>query len=180
MKKQLIASLVGGLIIFIWQFLSWSILNIHGAEFQYTASQDKIMECLVQQNLEEGAYFIPQAPTGSTSQEEQAFMESSLGKPWATISYHKAMSMNMGMNMFRGFVVDVVAVFLLVWLLLKITNLNFNTPLLASLAVGAMGYLTIPYLNSIWFETNTIGYIIDTVVQWGLIGAWLGWWLNRE
>lgn len=179
MKKQLIASLVGALILFVWQFLSWTMLNVHAAEYRYTANQDKILEAL-SQNLEEGSYMLPQAPPGSTHEEQQAMMENSVGKAWASISYHKGFDGNMGMNMFRAFVVDLVAVFLLVWLLLKSAGLDFKTALLSSWAVGAIGYLTIPYLNSIWFETHTVGYIVDTVVQWGLVGAWLGWWLTRK
>ena len=50
---------------------------------------------------------------------------------------------------------------------------------MAALAVGFTGYLTIPYLNSVWFEASSIGSLIDTVAQWGLLGVWLGWWLNR-
>ena len=179
MKNQLVASLVGALLLFVWQFLSWSLLNVHGAEFKYSANQDKIMETLGQ-NLEEGSFMLPMPPPGSSNEDQQAFMENSMGKPWASIQYHKSMEMNMGMNMFRGVAVDFVAVFLLVWMLLQFANLNFKTILLASLAVGGIGYLTIPYLNSIWFESNTLGYIVDTVVQWGLVGVWLGWWLLRE
>ncbi len=179
MKKQLIATLVGGLILFFWQFLSWTMLNVHGAEYQYTANQDKILECLTQ-NMEEGSYMLPQPAPGSSPEEQQAFMKSADGRPWATVIYHKSFSGNMGMNMIRAFSVDLVAVFLLVWLLLKFNNLDFKTALLSSLAVGAIAYLTIPYLNSIWFESNTIGYLVDLVVQWGLLGAWLGWWLTRQ
>lgn len=176
MKKQLIASLVGAVILFLWQFLSWSLLNVHGSEFKYAANQDKVMEALTQ-NLQAGSYLMPQAPPGSSQEEQQKAMEN---KPWAMVSYHNPMNMSMGMNMFRGFVVDFVAIFLLVWLLLKSANLDFKTALLGSLAVGAIGYLTIPYLNSIWFESNTLGYVVDTVVQWGAVGAWLGWWLTKK
>ena len=179
MKKQLIATLVGGFILFVWQFLSWSLLNVHGSEMAYTANQDKILENLAQ-NLEEGSYFMPGVPPGTSGEAAQAAMEASVGKPWATISYHKSMEMNMGMNMFRGFVVDLVAVFLLVWLFSKFTSVDIRTAVLASLAVGGIGYLTGPYLGSIWFESNSLGHLIDTVVQWGLVGAWLGWWLPRQ
>lgn len=178
MKKQLIATLVGAIIVFVWQFLSWAMLNVHGAEYKYAANQDTIMQVL-SRNLEEGGYMLPQPAPGSTPEQHKAFMESSQGKPWASITYHKSFDGNMGMNMLRAFVVDFVAVFLLVWLLLKFANLDFKTALLGSLAVGAIAYLTIPYLNSIWFETNTMAYLIDLVVQWGLTGAWLGWYLTR-
>lgn len=179
MKKQLIATLVGGIILFVWQFLSWSIVNVHASEFTYTANQDKILEAL-SQNLEEGSYFLPGVPPGTSSADQQAAMENSVGKPWATIQYHKAMSMGMGMNLVRGMATDLLAIFLLVWLLSKFTAVDLKTTVLASLAVGGIAYLTIPYLNSIWFETGTIGYLIDLVVQWGLVGLWLGWWLPRN
>ena len=179
MKKQLIATLVGGVILFFWQFLSWAALNVHGAEFKYTANQDKVLEALGA-NLEEGSYFIPQPAPGTSQEEQKAMMENWTGKPWASISYHKSLSSDMGMNMFRAIVIDFLAVFLLVWLLLKINNLDFKTALLSSLAVGAIAYLTIPYLNSIWFERHTLGYIVDWVAEWGLTGAWLGWWLTKR
>jgi uncharacterized membrane protein YeaQ/YmgE (transglycosylase-associated protein family) len=178
MKKHLIASLVGAVIIFVWQFLSWSVLNVHGAETAYSASQDTILQVL-SQHLEEGEYFLPTVPPGTPSEEYQAVMEKNIGQPWATINYHPQMEMGMAMNLIRGFVVDFVALWLLTWILLKFADLNFTRALLASWAVGAIGYLTLPYLNSIWFEGSTIGDLIDTVVQWGAVGAWLGWYLNR-
>ena len=178
MKKHLIATVVGALILFIWQFLSWSVLNVHGAENAYTANQDEILQFL-SQNLEEGEYFLPTTAPGASADEYQALMENSIGKPWAKISYHAAMEMNMGFNLIRGFIIDFIAVWLLVWVLLKFAELDFKTALLTSLAVGFIGYLAYPYLNSIWFEGSTFGYLIDVVVQWGLLGSWLGWYLNK-
>lgn len=178
MKKHLIASLVGALILFIWQFLSWSVLNVHGAENAYTPNQDAILEFL-SQNLEEGEYFLPTAPPGAPQEEYQNLMEESIGKPWARISYHAEMEMSMGLNLIRGFVVDFVAVWLLVWILLQFAQLDFKSALITSLMVGAISYLTIPYLNSIWFEGNTLGYVVDVIVQWGLMGIWLGWYLKK-
>ena len=32
MKKQLLATLVGGIILFVWQFLSWALIPIHKSE----------------------------------------------------------------------------------------------------------------------------------------------------
>lgn len=180
MKKQLVATLVGGLILFIWQFLSWSMLPVHQSEYGYTPNQDKIMEALNQNLTEEGTYMLPGVPPGSSQEEAQAAMEAGAGKPWASISYHKSMNTAMGMNLVRGFVVDLLAAFLLIWLLMKVPNLTLGMAMQASVAVGIIGYLTIPYLNSIWFETDSIGHLIDALVQWGLVGLWLGWYLPRE
>jgi hypothetical protein len=180
MRKQLIGTAVGALILFVWQFLSWSALQVHKAEFTYTPNQDKIMEALNQNLTEEGTYMMPGVPPGSSYEQEAAAMESGRGKPWASVTYHKSLNTDMGMNMFRGFVVDLLAAFLLVWLLLKFETLNLKTAVQTSVAVGVIGYLTIPYLNSIWFEGNSIGHLIDALVPWSLVGAWLGWWLPRR
>jgi hypothetical protein len=176
MKNQLIGALVASIILFMWQFLSWALLNIHGSEMSYTPNQDAIMEVL-SANLEEGQYYMPRLPDTASNEEQQAAMEAALGKPWAIVSYHASMSNDMGMNMLRGWVIDFVAAFLLCWLLLQMANLDFKTCLLASLAVGLIGYFTIDYLNSIWFDSNSLASLLDAVVQWGICGAWLGWWL---
>lgn len=180
MKKQLIATLVGGLILFIWQFLSWSLLPIHKDLYGYTPNHDKIMEVLNQNLSEEGTYMLPGMPPDISNEEAQTRMEASMGKPWASISYYKSMEMNMGMNMIRGFAVDLFAAFLLIWLLLKIPNLTMTTAVQASVAVGIMGYLTIPYLNSIWFGGSSLGHLLDALVAWGITGLWLGWYLPRK
>ena len=48
MNKQLVGTLVAGLILFLWQFVSWNVLQFHRAEMEYTPKQDQIMEALVQ------------------------------------------------------------------------------------------------------------------------------------
>lgn len=179
MRNQIIATAVTALILFFWQFLSWGLIGIHASNMQYTPNQDAVLECL-SQNLEEGEYFLPNVRPGASAEDSEAAMSAALGKPWATISYHDSLNDRMGMNLVRGLIVDLLAAFLLVWLLLKISNLSFGTAIMASLAVGFIGYLTIPYLDTIWFETNSIGYLVDTILQWGLIGAWLGWFLTRK
>jgi hypothetical protein len=179
MTKQITAVLVAAILIFLWQFLSWSMLGVHQSEFKYTANQDKILEFLAETLDEEGSYMLPGVPPGTAMDQEQAMMKPYEGKPWAHISYHKSMSMAMGMNLVRGFAADLLAAYLLVWLLMKIETRSLSTILSCSLAVGLVGYLTIPYLNSIWFETSSLGYLIDAVVQWGVVGLWLGWWLPR-
>lgn len=179
MKKMLIGALVGGILLFVWQFLSWSMLNVHLSQMSYSPNQTAILDCLSANLTEEGAYFMPTVAPGTSAEQTQIAMTDAIGKPWAQVSYHKAMSMSMGMNMTRGLIIDIMAVGLLCWLLLQFAELNFKKSLMASLAVGLISFLSISYLSSIWFETNSIPDLIDAVVSWGLVGSWLGWWLNR-
>ena len=179
MNKVLIGALVGGLLLWIWQFLSWGMLNIHGSEMSYTGAQDQILACLSDSGIEEGTYFIPNVPPDTPQDEAQQMWEQRIGQPWALVSYHKEMSINMSMNMIRGFVVDILAVFLLSYILIGRNDLTFQKILISSVMVGLISYFTTSYLSTIWFETSSIGHLIDAVVQWGIVGAWLGFWLNR-
>lgn len=180
MKKQIIATLVGGIILFLWQFLSWALIPIHSEVYGYTANQDKIMEALNQNLSEEGTYFLPNVAPGTSHEEAEAQMKAGMGKPWASVTWHRSANTNMAANMTRGFAIDLFAVFLLIWLLMQLQNLNVRTAVQVSVAIGIMAYLTIPYLSSIWFETKTLAHLIDAIVPWAIIGAWLGWYLKRS
>lgn len=178
MSKHLIGALVGGLILFIWQFLSWSMLDIHGNEMRYSAQQDEILEVL-EKHLVDGQYFLPNLPPTAAADEHQAFMENATGKPWAVVQYHSSMENNMAMSMIRCYVADFLAIFLLIWILLKIPDFSLVQIVVACVIVGLISFLTTSYLNSIWFETYSIGALIDAVVQWAVCGLWLGFWLRR-
>lgn len=179
--KVLIGSMVGGLILFFWQFLSWGLLNIHGSQMAYTPLESQVLECLKSSNLPEGEYFVPNRPPDMNPTEYQKLAETNyIGKPWAKIQYHHDFQNTMGMNMVRGFVIDVFACFLLCMLLVGDPTLNFRKVLSACISIGIIAYLTIPYLNSIWFKSNSIPDMVDAFAPWTIIGLVLGWLLPRK
>ncbi len=180
MTKQVVGTLVGGLILFFWQFLSWGPTNTHGAEMQYTDKQDEVLAAINALELPPGHYMIPHAPPELSMEDAQVSVQDYEGKNWARISVNENYSTAMGNNLIRGFVLDLISAFLLVWILMRFENRDFMTCVMTSLAIGFIAYLTIPYLNHIWLKTPSMGYLIDAVVQWGLVGAFLGWWLNRR
>jgi len=179
MNKALIGSLVGGIFLFVWQFMSWTVLNIHGSEMAYTPQQEQIMECLASSGLEEGTYYMPNVAPGTTSAEAEAAWKEAEGKPWATLHYQESAENSMTMNMIRGLIIDILAVYMLSFLLMGQKDLSKQKVIVSSILVGLIGYLTISYLNTIWFKVSSVGALIDTIVQWGLCGAWLSWWLTR-
>ena len=46
MKKMIIGALVGGIILFAWQFLTWVLLDLHEAQQKYTPKQDSLIRYL--------------------------------------------------------------------------------------------------------------------------------------
>lgn len=178
-KNLIISALVGGLILFIWQFISWALINIHQGEQLYTPHQDTILNVLQTHLSEDGTYFLPTAPTEASEEEKMKVMESSYGKPWAQISFHKSMENNMSMNMIRGFLVDVLAAGLLFWILSLIPSLTIARGITIAVSIGLIGYMTSTYLNDIWFEGNSIMDLIDVLVSWVLCGAWISYMVRK-
>jgi sensor histidine kinase YesM len=159
MKKTIIAALVGGIIIFIWQFLSWSLINLHQPAQQHTPKQGAIMDFLNSQQLDEGGYFMPGFPDNASMDEMKQMMKHTEGKPWASIQYHKAMNTNMAMNMIRGLLVNIIAVFLLCWILVRMASPSFGRILTASLFTGLLFFLMLLIPILFGMKALTFGHI---------------------
>jgi hypothetical protein len=71
MKKLIIGGLVGGILLFLWQTLSWTVLNLHAKEYQQAPAQDSVLNFLNNQFSETGQYYLPHAKEGASSEEMQ-------------------------------------------------------------------------------------------------------------
>ncbi len=183
MKKTIIAAIVGGLLIFIWQTLSWTVLDLHRPSQDYTPKQDTIMSVLNATLDKEGGYLLPNVPKGTSMEDAEKFANSMQGKPWASIQYHNGYKFTnslMIMNMARGLAVDIIMVLMLCWILMKIKIPSFSTILISCLMVGLIIFIDIPYTGNIWYKSFDLNaHLIDVLASWGLCGLWLGWWLRR-
>ena len=179
MKKWIIGALVSAIILFIWQFISYTAGGLHAKAQQYTPKQEQVLKALAESGLEEGGYIMPNVPENTSMDEAEAIGKTWQGKPWAIVQYHNSYDMQMGPNMVRGLFANLVAMGLLVWLLLRLENRNFRNIVAASLVVGVILFIVEPYTSFIWYKGFDIwGHAADAVVPWLLIGAWLGWYLQ--
>jgi len=72
-------------------------------------------------------------------------------------------------------------VWLLCWLLMKGGTPTFGGFVTAAVVVGIIAFLAFPYTYYIWYRQPGIFMdLLDAVLAWALVGAWLGWWLNRK
>jgi hypothetical protein len=183
MKKWIIGSFVGAILVFLWQFLSWTILPIHSGEAKYTAAQNEILTSLSASLKEDGVYMLPTVQPNASKDEHEKLMKDMEGKPWATVIYRNSYKGAMVMPMVRGFLVDWFLVFTLIYILTRGGIPTRIRTLAGSVAVGLFTFLSGPYTMHNWFQTPTeayTGHLIDAFVAWGLAGIWLGWWLNRK
>ena len=175
MKKIILGTLAAGTILFFWQFISYQGAKLHSSQMAYTPLESELLDCFKSHNLPEGEYIIPNQPPGMSMEEfQEVFNREHLNKPWAKIQYHNRFENTMAMNMLRGLLIDLLSGLLLCLVLLGDPTLTFKKVMTTSLVIGMIAYLTIPYLNAIWFKSNSLPGLIDAVVPWALIGLVLG------
>ena len=180
MKKNLIGATVAGLLLFLWQTLSWTVLQIHAAEYQKSANQDSVMNLLTTQFKTTGQYIIPHSDD-TDMESSQKSMEAMKGKPWAVVSYHESYTTNMGANILRGMLTSILLMILVFWVITQNPKPTFAYGLISCLFIGLAGYLYIPYSLHIWYQTPDAGTnLLDTLAGWGLSGLWTGWWISRK
>lgn len=171
MKHKLLFSIIGAVVIFVWQFLSYAMPNFHKSASAYTPAQDSILQMLKNQGLTQGMYLLGQVDPSLSGDEYQAAMKALDGRPWAVINYRNSNSMSMAMPMIRGLMVCFVISFLLFWLFLQQKNPTLMNRLYLSLAVGMIGFFFIPYTNFIWYKAPDIfAHFADAIVPWLILG----------
>ncbi len=181
MKKILIGGFIGGILLFAWQTISWTVANLHEKGQEYTAKQDTVLSFLANVGLTEGSYLLPNSAPGTSMEEMQKEMNAHEGKPWASIRYYNEMKVDMSMNMIRGLLANIIIVSLLCWILIQISQGTFSTYLLSCIAIGILSFTNGAYTGHIWYPLHDINaHLIDALASWGLVGIWLGWWLPRK
>ena len=170
--KTFYRALLGGLILFFYQFLSFAGANFHGNAQAYTEKQDTIMAFLKTMNLENKQYILPRPSENATPEDQQKYAVESQGKPWAMVNYHKTQNTGMIMPMVRGLLVDILAIFLVFGLLDKIADINTMKAIIYLCTVGFFAFLVVPYTNYIWYQTPDIwAHLLDAFVPYASIGA---------
>ncbi|MEY3860326.1 MAG: hypothetical protein RIS50_607, partial [Bacteroidota bacterium] len=161
--KTFYRALLGGLILFFYQFLSFAGANFHGNAQAYTEKQDTIMAFL----LDNKQYILPRPSENATPEDQQKYAVESQGKPWAMVNYHTTKDTGMIMPMVRGLLVDILAIFLVFGLLDKIADINTMKAIIYLCTVGFFAFLVVPYTNYIWYQTPDIwAHLLDAFVPY--------------
>lgn len=180
MKKILIGGLVGGIIIFIWQTLSWTMLRLHDPAQQYTPAQDSIVSYL-STHLKEGGYLLPREPPGATMDESNKIMQNMAGKPWAIVYYHNAFNLSMGKNIAQNLVANIFMAFLFCWVISYFKKPVFSSIFLSSVFVGIIVFINVPFTGHTWYPMFDItAHLLDALVSWAAAGLWFGFYLKEK
>ena len=174
MKSTILFTLLGGFLLFVWQFVSFAGANLHGSMQQYTPQDHEILQFLEEIDLEFGMYALgaPSPEERSDPALQEAYIQRTEGRPWAQLNYMGNWTNNMAMNLTRGFIMNLLTAFILFWMLKGMSEPTMMRRVLLAVAVGWVGFLYFPYTNFIWYKQPDIwAHMLDATLPFALLGA---------
>jgi len=183
MKKIIVGSLVGAILLFSWQGISWMVMGLHEKEYLYTPAQDSLLASISSTIKEDGQYSLPNVPPGASKEARTELNKKMEGKPWVVLTYHSTYDMNMAMQMVRGFLIGLVCVWLCCMVIGRQADQSFMPVLRTTLTFGVISFLFVWYIGHNFGGTPWSVLrpeLIDDLISWGLTGIWLGWWYGRK
>lgn len=172
MRNHIIFSIVGAIVLFIYQFLSWAAINLHSDQQRYTPLETEILEYLGESGLEPGMYAVGQGnPEGGQEAMWADWTENFKGKPWAVINYIESNDMDdMASNLSRSFLVDLFAAALLFFMLSKTNVSGLRDTSILLIGMGLLAFIVEPYTYSIWYKMpGMTAHLIDAIVPWFIL-----------
>ncbi len=178
MKKILIGGIAGGVVLFIWSFLTWVILPLHEPSLHKIPNEDAAISAL-QSNLDEHAvYIFPKGPGPSADQaSEDAWMKKMKRGPTGMIIYDpRGTDPMMPHQMVIGLILDILSAMIVVWFLSRSTALG--SQFIGRVAFCSMFGIFVSIFDHL-MTWNWMGFpgdfvhamMIDAVLGWILAGV---------
>lgn len=163
MKKNLLLSVLAGVVLFVCSFVSWVVLPWHNMVANKFTNEASVSQVLKENAPRAGVYYLPFSEQDHGPNQVGAFANV---LPQGT-------DMNMGKKMAVAVVGQIIGAFLVLTLLLQTHGLSYWRKVgfiaLAGFSIGFVSHA--PYWN--WFEFSTpyvLVTIVDITVGWTLAG----------
>lgn len=178
LQKLVKCGVVGGLVLFVWGMISWSILPWHKMHMHKFSNEGSVADVIVENAPESGLYILPNLMNLKKNSDDYRQAQEKMNKGpfiFASVSLDGAGSNLMG-HMIKGLILKIVAASLVTWLLLH-TKLNYNKKVGFVTMVGVIIALmaTLPYW--IWFAFPagfTVACMFEIVFGWFFAGLVIG------
>ncbi|MCB2198513.1 hypothetical protein KQI63_03855 [bacterium] len=184
MRKTIVAGLLAGLAIFIWNSVAWMALPHHRMVGKEVSDSGVVLDFLKSQDLETGVYFFPGMTEMQTDQEKvmQIYREGDF-VPFMVYTGEPKDPMMVG-TMIIGFIYLVLAG----WLTAELLTLakprlkGRGQEILFVLGLALFATLTVHMTQVNWFYfplSYVLMDIVDLLVGWLIGGFIISWWLGR-
>lgn len=163
MKRTGVLSLVAGLVLFAWGFVSHAVLPWHYVGANQFTSEAAVSQALKENAPQKGVYYLPYSEEDTSRDQVRAFANV---LPPGT-------AMNMGIQIAVGVLIPIISAFLVLTLLGKTADLTYWGKVgLFSLVGLIIGFVSHAYYWN-WFGFPT-SYVVVTILEiligWTLAG----------
>ena len=181
MKKVLLPGILGGLLVFVWNFVSHMVLPIGMMGFKTILNNEDAVLSAMKSNIQEpGLYFMPGHDMSSGPTAEQ--MRKYEVGPTAFLVYNptgdKGMSpWKLSRQALFNILGGLIAAFII-----STTVASLTTRGIMVMLMGLFAWLAVnaPYWNWYRFPADfTIGQGLDRVIGWLLAGFLIAWMIQR-
>ena len=193
MFKMIFAAILGGIIFFAWNSVSWMVLPWHQQTISHFDNDQVVMEALsANANPEKGGiYLLPKMDhktKGSNLDEASAEIERTESekslKPFAFISYKpQGSGRSMEDSMKFALINSIFVSILIVILLSGTSDLGYLSRVFFIVMIGFVGALLGHVPNWIWWGFDggyTLVMIADTLIGWFLAGLGIAALVGHE
>ncbi len=172
MHKVIKCGLIGGFVLFLWGFVSWSILPWQKSDFKSFANEGTMKMCIQANASESGIYQLPSCNTENHEQRMSAKKQMEDGPFVFAFVSMDGKSSNKVAHEIATLILKIAAVGIAVSLLFQ-TRLNFKHSVVFFLMIGLLIGLmqTLPFV--IWVGSPllfALAMIFKSVVGWLLAG----------
>lgn len=189
MKRIVLAALLGGLTMFVWEFVAHMALPLGetGMVIAPEPAQDAALNALRDNLREEGVYLLPGMTPEQWNDEAaaEAFSVAAANKPYAFVVYQPqgrhsmaAFPVSLGWQLLT----DVLAALVVAWIV-SLTVATFATRVFAAGAMGFFAWLVsaAPQWNWYRFPMDfTFVQLVMLLVGWLLAGVVIAWMLKPK
>jgi hypothetical protein len=178
-RSLVLGTILGGLVAFIWSFISWELLPWHEKALQSFHNEDEVSAVIASHITKSGSYILPGAPSqeGLTSEQKKAAQDIAMQK-WQKGPVMFAAIRSAGFGSFPARLIiqmlyQMAAALLLTWLLLQTTGLSYARRVAFCGVAGLAASVIADLPNWNWWGlsgTYTAVNLVDYTLTWLLAG----------
>jgi hypothetical protein len=181
MRNVLLGGIAGGVALFVWSVVAWTLLPLHQSSLRALAAEDRVVAALVEARTPGGLYVIPgrrepaEKSKDGLAAAEQDWEDRATRGPIATLAYRPGGRSpgRMFRPMARGLGLAIAAAVFSAWALSRARIANHFGRAAFVLGMGCFAWLLGPAMQWNWFAfpaDYTLAVLLDTVGGWAIVG----------
>ncbi len=174
MKKLILGALLGGVIAFVWSFISWELIGWHEKPFHRAQSDDAVLAVITANTTLNGMYLFPAAPVNKN---DKAAMDAYGVKikqgPFVFAAVKRDGFGSYPKALIKQFGSELIGAFLLTWLLMQTAGLSYPRRVLFVAVAGLAASVIVDIPNYAWWgfsRSYTLVSLVDFTIMWALAG----------